>query len=91
MNKIKALGQQLYVETMAKCPKKPVVGTHTGQPEGEPAGPLLLRLSSGRCRACERKALMVTCAVIRVAVVTAAANTTLKAEWYQNVATVYLS
>ncbi|XP_070260103.1 period circadian protein homolog 3 isoform X2 [Myotis yumanensis] len=35
VNKIKTLGQQLYIESMAKPPNKPAVGTHAGRPSGE--------------------------------------------------------
>nr|XP_017513283.2 period circadian protein homolog 3 isoform X8 [Manis javanica] len=31
VNKIKNVGQQLYIESMTKSPKKPVMGTHRGQ------------------------------------------------------------
>ncbi|XP_036205383.1 period circadian protein homolog 3 isoform X2 [Myotis myotis] len=35
INKIKTLGQQLFIESMAKPPNKPAVGTHAGRPSGE--------------------------------------------------------
>lgn len=38
VNRIKTLGQQLYIESMTKSPNKPAVGTHAGRPRGESAG-----------------------------------------------------
>ncbi|XP_015421401.1 PREDICTED: period circadian protein homolog 3 [Myotis davidii] len=35
VNKIKTLGQQLYIESMTKPPNKPAVGTRAGRPSGE--------------------------------------------------------
>ncbi|XP_045426530.1 period circadian protein homolog 3 isoform X3 [Pipistrellus kuhlii] len=35
VNRIKTLGQQLYIESMTKSPNKPAVGMHAGRPSGE--------------------------------------------------------
>ena len=41
VNKIKNLGQQLYIESMTKSPNKQALRTCPGQPGGESAGPLV--------------------------------------------------
>ena len=38
VNKIKNLGQQLYIESRAKSANKPVSGTRSGQPGGLSSG-----------------------------------------------------
>lgn len=38
VNKIKNVGQQLYIESMTKSPNKPVMGTRRGQLGGKSAG-----------------------------------------------------
>lgn len=65
VNKIKNLGQQLYIESMTKSPSKQAVERRPGQLGGESAGspwttshvsPLL-----HRHRVCERKAMNLCC------------------------------
>lgn len=78
VNKIKTLGQQLYIESMTKPPNKPAVGTRAGRPSGESAGPPPPRLASAWTWVCAALSV-VTCPVV-IVVIAAAASTGLEAE-----------